>query len=146
MFEFVHNANSTPDLLFECYVTIARPDWGESRAPRTGTIEGDRGPVMVTVEYTIDPADRDAFLAALDHVGVERRRDGAYAWGVFEDTADPSHYVETFLVESWLEHLRQHERVTHADREVQDRATRFQRGGPTKVTHMFAAERGERES
>jgi len=109
-------------------------------------IEGDRGPVMITVEYHIDPADRDAFLAALDHVGVERRRDGAYAWGVFEDAADPSHYIETFLVESWLEHLRQHERVTHADREVQDRATRFQRGGPTKVTHMFAAQGSERES
>ena len=34
------------------------------------------------------------------------RRDGAYAWGVFEDAADESRMVETFLVESWLEHLR----------------------------------------
>ncbi len=104
-------------------------------------IEGDRGPVMVTVEYTIDPSDRDAFLAALDHVGRERRRDGAYAWGIFEDTADASHYVETFLVESWLEHLRQHERVTHADREAQDAVTRFQRGGDPRVTHLYMAER-----
>jgi hypothetical protein len=104
-------------------------------------IEGDRGPVMVTIEYTIDPSDRGAFLAALDQVGRERRRDGAYAWGIFEDTADASHYVETFLVESWLEHLRQHERVTHADRQAQEAVTRFQRGGEPKITHLYMAGR-----
>jgi hypothetical protein len=78
-------------------------------------IEDDRGPVLVTVEYRIDPAKRRPFVAALDRLGRERRRDGAYRWGVFEDTADPSRFVETFLVDSWLEHLRQHERVTNAD-------------------------------
>jgi hypothetical protein len=63
-------------------------------------IANDRGPVLVTVEYRIDPAKRRTFLAALDRLGRERRRDGAYRWGVFEDTADPSRLVETFLVDS----------------------------------------------
>jgi len=104
-------------------------------------IEQDRGPVLVTVEYRIDPAKRRAFLAALDRLGHERRRDGAYRWGVYEDAADPARFVETFLVESWLEHLRQHQRVTNADRVLQDEVQRFHLDGEPRVTHMIAAER-----
>jgi MFS family permease len=101
----------------------------------------DRGPVLVTVDYRIDPKTREAFLAALRRLGQERRRDGAYAWGVFEDAADPGRLVETFLVEYWLEHLRQHARVTNADRLLQDEIQRFNLGGTPKVTHMIAVER-----
>src|SRR5258708_6105400 len=105
-------------------------------------IEHDRGPVLVTIEYRIDPKDREPFLAALKKLARERRRDGAYAWGVFEDSADLSRMVETFLVESWLEHLRQHERVTNADRVLQDTVHRFQIEGAPKITHLIAAEPG----
>jgi hypothetical protein len=59
---------------------------------------------------------------------------------VFEDAAEPERFVETFLVESWMEHLRQHERVTNADRVLQDRLSRFQIEGTPKVTHMIAVE------
>jgi MFS family permease len=103
----------------------------------------DRGPVLVTVEFRIDPKNRDAFLAALEPLGKERRRDGAYAWGVFEDVADPGRMVETFLLDSWIEHLRQHERVTNADRVLQDAVNRFQLAGAPKVTHLIAAERDQ---
>jgi predicted MFS family arabinose efflux permease len=111
-------------------------------APIVGhEIEQDRGPVLVTVEYHIDPAQRQPFLEALERLGHERRRDGAYRWGVFENAAAPGHMVETFLVESWLEHLRQHERVTNADRVLEDQVWRFQIDGtPPRVTHMVAAE------
>jgi quinol monooxygenase YgiN len=102
-------------------------------------IEQDRGPVMVTVEYRILPQDREAFLEAVAKLEHERRRDGAYRWGVFEDAADEGRIVETFLVESWMEHLRQHERVTNADRIVQDTVHRFQMSGAPKVTHYIAA-------
>jgi MFS family permease len=104
-------------------------------------VEQDRGPVLVTVEYRIDPAERTPFLAALDRLGHERRRDGAYRWGVFEDAADPARLVETFLVESWLEHLRQHERVTNADRVMQGEVRQFNLEGEPKVTHLIAAEK-----
>ena len=104
-------------------------------------VEQDRGPVLVTVEYRIDPKDREPFLAALEKLAHERRRDGAYAWGVFEDAAEEGRMVETFLVESWLEHLRQHERVTNADRVAQDAVRRFHIEGAPKVTHLIASER-----
>ena len=106
-------------------------------------IDNDRGPVLVSVEYLIDPKDRDAFLAALGRLAHERRRDGAYAWSVFEDAADEHRFVETFMVVSWLNHLRQHERVTNADRVLQDAASRFHTVGAPKVTHLISVPRGE---
>ena len=110
-------------------------------APLTAQpIEHDRGPVLVTVEYRIDPADREPFLEALARLEHERRRDGAYAWGVFEDAAQEGRILETFLIESWMEHLRQHERVTEADRLLQEELRRFDRSGNPKVTHFIAAD------
>jgi MFS family permease len=99
----------------------------------------DQGPVLVTVDYKIEPKNRAAFLTALEKLGHERRRDGAYAWGVFEDTAEEGRFVETFYVESWLEHLRQHERVTEADRSLQDEIEGLVIDGKSKTTHLIAA-------
>jgi quinol monooxygenase YgiN len=103
-------------------------------------VSPDRGPVLVTVEYRVEPANREAFLAALERLARERRRDGAYAWGVFEDASEDGRFLETFLVESWLEHLRQHERVTRADRILQTSIQRYNLEGAPKVTHYIAAE------
>ena len=102
-------------------------------------IDDDRGPVLVTVEYRIRPHDRAAFLEAMAKLEHGRRREGAYAWGVFEDAADEGRIVETFLIDSWMEHLRQHERVTNADRLVQEAVDRFHLVGAPKVTHLIAA-------
>ena len=109
----------------------------------THEVEHDQGPVLVTVEYRIEPGNREAFLTALEKLAHERRRDGAYAWGVFEDAAEEGRFLETFLVESWLEHLRQHQRVTNADRILQNAVHQFQVEGAPKVTHFIAAELGE---
>jgi hypothetical protein len=102
-------------------------------------IEAEDLQVLVTVEYRIDPKDRQGFLIALDRLALERRRDGAYAWGVFEDSAQAGRFLETFVSESWIEHLRQHERVTKADRLLEDLVYRFTLEKP-KVTHLIAAE------
>jgi predicted MFS family arabinose efflux permease len=106
----------------------------------TQDIERDRGPALVTVEYRIRPQDREAFLEAIAKLEPERRRDGAYRWGVFEDAAEAGRILETFLVESWMEHLRQHERVTNADRLVQEAVHKFSLEGAPKVTHFIAAD------
>lgn len=101
-------------------------------------IEADQGPVLVTVEYRVSAENREAFLVALEKLAHERRRDGAYAWGVFEDTSRKGRFVETFLVESWLEHLRQHERVTNADRVLEHQVHRLLQEKPD-VTHLVSA-------
>lgn len=103
-------------------------------------VDGDGGPVLVTVEYEIDPADQAGFKAAIALLAEERRRDGAFFWQVFADAEDPRRRVETFMLDSWLDHLRQHERVTEADRQVQALVNGFHRGAaPPRVTHLIAS-------
>jgi MFS family permease len=104
-----------------------------------GEVEQDAGPVLVTIEYRVAAESRAEFLEALTHVAHERRRDGAYSWEVYQDAAHPERILETFLVESWLEHLRQHRRVTQADRKVEERLYQLTLGAP-KITHYIAAE------
>jgi MFS family permease len=103
-----------------------------------GEVDEDAGPVLVTIEYHVEAEQREAFLIALAPLARERRRDGAYDWNVFQDTAHPERMIETFLVDSWLEHMRQHQRVTRADRAVEERVRSLTRE-PTRITHFIAA-------
>lgn len=112
------------------------PRWPD---PQLATsFESERRPVLVTVEYEIEPADSEAFARRMRALGRIRLRDGALRWGLWADAAQPGRYLESFVVESWLEHLRQHERTTTADREVQGLARAFHRGAePPRVTHFL---------
>jgi len=101
-------------------------------------LDPDTGPVMISVDYEVDPADADAFIAAIHDLRAIRLRDGAMRWGLFHDAANGRHYLETFLVESWAEYLRQRERLTMSDREVRDRVYGYQRGPiPPPVSRMI---------
>jgi MFS family permease len=107
----------------------------------------DDGPVLITVEYEIDPADTERFVAAMQELARVRRRDGAYRWGLYADLERPGTHLETFLVDSWSEHLRQHGRLTVADLEVTRLTSSFHRGAePPAVRHMLwagALDRGD---
>jgi MFS family permease len=100
----------------------------------------ENGPVLVTAEYQIDPAQAAGFTKAMLDLGRVRRRDGAIRWGLFEDVAKPGRFLETFVVESWAEHLRQRERATVADHDIRDRVQSFQLDhAPPLVSHMMYA-------
>ena len=105
-------------------------------------IDNDRGPVLVKIEYRIDPKDSAAFVRALDELGFERRRDGAFAWGIFEDAGDVGRYEEAYLIESWLELMHLRERVTNADRVLEDEI-REMLIAPPRIEFLIAAERGD---
>jgi hypothetical protein len=94
----------------------------------------------VKIEYRIDPKDRAALLRALDELGYERRRDGAFAWGIFEDVGEFGRYEETYLIESWLELMRLRERVTNADRVLEDEIREILIA-PPRIEFLVAAER-----
>ena len=101
-------------------------------------LAADAGPVLVTVEYTLEPPQRAAFAAAMRRLlRPIRRRDGAVFWELFVDSAKPNRCVECYLVESWAEHLRQHDRTTQSDREVEDALRTFYTGRE-RVTHFVA--------
>lgn len=97
----------------------------------------DRGPVLILIEYRIAVAERAAFLHLINRLSKERRRDGAYNWGVTEDAADPTLIVEWFFVESWAEHMRQHKRVSHTDADVQSQLLKHHTGKEKPVVRHF---------
>lgn len=102
--------------------------------------EPDAGPVMVSIDYTIDPNRAQEFREAMRPLGSIRLRDGAVQWGLYFDVAHPDKATEVFFSPSWAEHLRHHEHVSHDDKVLQDRAFAFHVGpNPPVVTHFTAA-------
>jgi predicted MFS family arabinose efflux permease/quinol monooxygenase YgiN len=119
---------------------------GHWRVPESAAeVHPDAGPVLVTVEYRVPPDHADAFAAAMEEVGELRRRDGGISWGLYRDTSQPDRYIETFVSESWGEHMRQHARATMADRRTEARARAFHTGDtPPVVSHTIHVRTGGR--
>ena len=115
--------------------------WNHWRMPIViGEVGADveKGPVLVTIEYAVIPKRTAEFVDAMHEYGRMRRRDGAYRWAIFRDTEVGDRYLEIFLVNSWAEHLRQHERQTQADRELEGRIYSYLSGEPV-VRHLIDA-------
>ncbi len=116
---------------------VASNHWPEPLVAQPVT--NDRGPVLILIDYHVEKHNRAKFLHALDNMSSERRRDGAYGWGVTEDSADPEKITEWFMVESWAEHLRQHKRVSNADADLQSKVLAFHSGpGKPLVRHLLS--------
>ena len=96
-------------------------------------------PVLVTVRYHVRQRHEHAFVRAMEAYGRIRRRDGASWWGVFRDLEHADVFLETFLVTSWAEHLRQHERFTRGDGDVEAHVRRHVEGEPV-VEHFVGAD------
>jgi MFS family permease len=110
-------------------------------APQPATAVGaDEGPVMVTVEYTIAPAQAAAFTAVMQQTRQARLRQGALSWGLFRDVAVPGRYVEYFVDETWLEHLRRLERFSASDAALRERRLAFHIGAEPPVLRRYVAE------
>jgi MFS family permease len=99
------------------------------------------GPVSVEMAYRIRPGEAEEFLHAVSQLRATRRRDGASLWRVYRDLADPSRYVERFIVASWADYLHQRARATLADEEVEARVREFLRDGEGVTTQHYIAER-----
>ncbi len=103
------------------------------------------GPVLVSVAYRIREEDYPEFIRTIHQLRVVRMRDGAIRWGVFRDVATPERIVENFVVESWLEFLRERERMTKSDRAILDKARSFHQGEglPVASFMIYAREAGD---
>ena len=110
--------------------------------PQPAVAEGpplDAGPIMVQVEYCVDPPRAEAFHTALAVLGQLRRRDGAMQWWLFQDTADPTRFVESWIEATWADHLRSHERAPVAYQEIERRIRDLTRSGSTIQTRHFVS-------
>ncbi len=101
---------------------------------------GEAGPVLVTVEYRVAPENEKAFIAAANRLQRLRRRNGAYHWELFRDPSAPNRFIETYLVDSWADHLLEHERLTVEQRNAETRLRALiVPGTEPVVTHLIAA-------
>ena len=114
-------------------------------APQQPAIEPGMsdGPVRILVDFQIELENYNHFVKAVHKLRNIRLRDGAIRWGIFQDVDDPRHLTETFVVESWIDYLRQNERCTAADQSIHDRVFGFHTGEePPRITHtIYAKER-----
>ena len=100
-------------------------------------IHPEDGPVMILIEYRVDGDDVDDFLCTMAELRIVRRRLGGTRWGVYQDVTAHGKFFETFLVPSWNGYILQRAHYTKGDREVENRASAFDRnpGGP-KITRL----------
>ena len=76
----------------------------------------------------------------MQEVGLERRRDGGYAWNVFEDPDEAGKVTETFLIQSALELKYRAARVTMADQMMFDQVRQFLKA-PPETRYLIAPKR-----
>lgn len=111
------------------------------RAPAfLNRVANDQGPILAIAEYFVDPGHRAAFLTIMQDIGLERRRDGAYAWHIFEDPDEAGKMTETYLIHSALELRYRQARVTMADQMMEDRAIQFLTA-PPQTRYLVAPQR-----
>jgi predicted MFS family arabinose efflux permease len=114
------------------------------RAPSfANRVADDEGPILAIIDYLIDPSESSAFLAVMEDVSLERKRDGAYAWHVFEDPNQQGKVVETFLIHSLLELRYREARVTKSDEMIENRAAQFLKA-PAESRYLVAPQRRRR--
>ena len=97
------------------------------------------GPVLVEISYRVAETDRAAFEAAIRQVRSSRRRTGGYRWRLYRSGEDPDIMLESFVVPSWGEFVRQRtQRFTGRDRELWEAARAHTQGEPVE-RHWFSA-------
>jgi MFS family permease len=126
--EMGDEANVTPG--------VQMPDLAIAVEPRP-----DDGPVLIQLEYRIDPPHQEEFQRAIRAVEPTRRRNGAIDWRVFRDLAEEGRFVERFVIQSWAEYVRLRTRMTIADRHVQSHIEKLQRPGvPVRVSRLIGVD------
>ncbi len=96
-------------------------------------------PALVVVGYEVRADAEAAFLRALRLVGRARRRTGATDWSVYRDADKPHRFIETFVLPSWDEHVRQHQRRTVTDLGLQEDVWQYLRPGTEPTAKHFVA-------
>lgn len=111
-------------------------------SPPAGTqveVDPHEGPVLITIEYQVAPERAAEFLELMQETRRNRLRHGVLSWGLFRDPAQPGRYIEHFVDESWVEHLRHFERMTAYDLSLRERRHAFHIADtPPRVSRYLA--------
>jgi hypothetical protein len=111
--------------------TIADPEVRLSLSARSG-------PIVVEIEYRVDPGKARLFYAVMQRIQLSRQRNGAYGWSIARDIADPELWTERYHCPTWHDYLRQRNRSTRSDLALENRALEFHMGpGPVRIHRML---------
>ncbi|MDB6453686.1 MFS transporter [Falsirhodobacter sp. 20TX0035] len=77
-------------------------------------------PTTIWIAYDVPEAHHDRFTRLMQQQKASRRAHGAYGWVLRQDTFDPTRLFESWHEASWLSHLRHHDRVSLAEKALQD--------------------------
>lgn len=106
-------------------------------------LEPRSGPVVITIEYRIEPRNVVSFLATMTERRRIRRRDGAHGWTLLRDLHEPELWIERYHVATWLDYIRHNQRRTHADAENIAALQSLQKDGePLRVRRMIERQTG----
>ena len=96
------------------------------------------GPIVVEIEYRVDPRRAREFYTLMQEVQLSRQRNGAYGWSIARELADPELWVERYHCPTWLDFLRQRNRPTQSERALHESALDFHLGPPpVRVRRML---------
>jgi hypothetical protein len=110
---------------------LADPEVRLSPTPRSG-------PIVIEIEYRVDPGKARLFHAVMQHVQLTRQRNGAYGWSIARDIADTELWTERFHCPTWHDYLRQRNRSTTSERALHLRANEFHMGPePIRIRRML---------
>ena len=122
---------TTGEMSTDAADALAEPETRLAVTPRSG-------PVIIEIEYRVAPAQARAFYRAMQHVQLNRTRNGGYGWSISRDVADPELWLERFHCPTWLDYLRQRSRSTQVERDQQAAAQAFHLGpGQVRVRRLL---------
>lgn len=99
--------------------------------------------ILETMHYHVNPSQRGAFLLAMQEMRRVRGRAGAVDWQLFEDIAHPEGWVETWMMDSWTDHLREAARLSDDDKAVLDRTGAFRGPGVPHPARYISVDPGD---
>ncbi len=96
------------------------------------------GPVVIEIDYDVDPGQARDFYEAMLKVQSTRLRNGGFNWSLSRDIADPALWIERYQCPTWGDYLRMRDRFTKADVDLHDTARLFNRmEGDLKVRRLL---------
>jgi MFS family permease len=102
-------------------------------------IDPDEGPVLVVVEYQIDPARTDEFVALMRESRRVWLAHGLRQWNLFSDVSREGRHVEHMVDESWASYLRRNERIAASYIPLREKKRAMHIGPDAPVVNRYIA-------
>lgn len=102
-------------------------------------LQNNTKPVLVAIEYRILSHNQPQFRNDMKLLRQLRLREGAHSWTLLHDVNNLERFIESFMIESWVEHVRYHHRFSKAHRDMQAKVFSYH-DGPHPIENFLVME------